>query len=61
MTSLVQSGEGSKPSKMREPAIQSESFPRWIKIKLGVPNGSRTHVSGLKGRRPRPLDDRDGR
>jgi integrase len=28
-------------------------------LKAGVPSGSRTRVSGLKGRRPRPLDDGD--
>jgi integrase len=28
-------------------------------IESGVPSGSRTRVSGLKGRRPRPLDDGD--
>ncbi len=26
-------------------------------IKIGDPNGTRTHVSGVRGQRPRPLDD----
>ena len=27
--------------------------------KIGVPNGVRTRVSGVKGQRPSPLDDGD--
>lgn len=37
------------------------AFHRRLWKRVGVPGGIRTRVTALKGRRPRPLDDRDAR
>ena len=50
------------------PSTQALSRTAWMAMsckcglkKIGVPNGIRTRVAGVKGQCPRPLDDGDAR
>ena len=48
-----------RDQRIKSPLLYRLSYRSTEKNKFGVPKGIRTPVTAVKGRCPRPLDDRD--